>query len=269
MGTIALPYPPLTLVLDIPAAALGDVRWTFVVATAAAAFLIRGAGPYLPCRRARGHPAPAPTRDVRRDGALLTEPIVLTAVCGAALLASSLQRAQASGAKRPGSSWILLGLVAGLALASKQYTPLLLLPLLPLVAARQRWRVAGTAAAVCAASYLPFILWDAGALWRGVVTFQLVQPFRPDSLSWPAAVASWGGPRLPPWPAFVAAAGVAIVTMLRARSAAGAIAGGAAAWLVLVIGNKQAFCNYYWLGAGLLCAAIAASARPDANGLRP
>ena len=32
---------------------------------------------------------------------------------------------------------------------------------------------------------------------------------------------------------------------------------GAAAWLTLVLFNKQAFCNYYWLAVGLLCAATA------------
>lgn len=260
-GIVALPYPPLTILLDLPAAALGDVRLAYVLATAAGAFLIRALG--------RG------TRTAELAATLLllqpatfmvmelawTEPVVLSAVCGAALLASRREPliARAPGMARPGSSWILLGLVGGVALASKQYTPLLLLPFLILVEPGRRWRVAGVAAAVCAATYLPFLLWDSKALWRSMVTFQLVQPFRPDALSWPAAVVSWGGPQLPPWPAFVAAAGVATVAVLRANSAAWAIAGGAAAWLILVIGNKQAFCNYYWLGAGLLCAAAAAA----------
>ena len=43
--------------------------------------------------------------------------------------------------------------------------------------------------------------------------------------------------------------------------AAPAAASAAAAWLVFVLLNQQAFCNYEWLGAGLLCTAAAAGVR--------
>jgi hypothetical protein len=97
-----------------------------------------------------------------------------------------------------------------------------------------------------------------GALWRGLVGFQLAQPFRPDALSWLAAVVAWGGPRLPTWPSFALAGAASILGAVRARSVAAALTAGALAWLLLVMTNQQAFANYYWLAVGLLCAAVAA-----------
>ena len=40
----AYPYMPLVLLLDVPGAMLGDVRWTMLAALAASAFLIRWLG---------------------------------------------------------------------------------------------------------------------------------------------------------------------------------------------------------------------------------
>lgn len=264
-GITALPYPPLTLLLDLPAALLGDVRWTTIVATAAAAFSIRAIG------RGTRTAELAATLLLLQPATMLvielawTEPLVLAATTGLAVLIARGLNARATEAAQPGQGWLATGLVAGIALAAKQYTPLLLLPLLPLVDARRRWHVVAVAAALCAAIYLPFLAWDSAALWRGVVTFQLMQPFRLDALSWPAAVVTWGGPTLPSWPAFLLSALAVALTLrsaARSRSVSHALAGGAAAWLVLALGSKQAFCNYYWLAAGLLCAAIAAAARP-------
>ena len=48
------------------------------------------------------------------------------------------------------------------------------------------------------------------------------------------------------------------------------ILAGAGAWLAIVLFNKQAFCNYYWLVVGLLCAATAAStAASRTRGVQP
>ncbi|MCA1827456.1 MAG: hypothetical protein LC689_11040 [Myxococcales bacterium] len=41
-----------------------------------------------------------------------------------------------------------------------------------------------------------------------------------------------------------------------------ALAAAAAAYLLVVVAYKQAFCNYYWLSAGLLCAAVSALQAP-------
>jgi hypothetical protein len=126
------------------------------------------------------------------------------------------------------------------------------------VPARLRWRVTAVAAAVGVAIHLPFLAWDPGALWRGLVTFQIVQPFREDALSWPAALVQAGGPRLPAWIAFVASGVACVLALRRVARVSDALIAAAFSWLVLVVLNKQAFCNYYWLAAGLLCAAVAA-----------
>jgi len=36
--------------------------------------------------------------------------------------------------------------------------------------------------------------------------------------------------------------------------------------MMLVLFNKQAFCNYYWLAVGLLCAAVAVCVREKQEG---
>jgi hypothetical protein len=104
---------------------------------------------------------------------------------------------------------------------------------------------------------VPFLLWDPRAFVRGVVEFQVRQPFRTDALSWPAAVVAAGGPKLPSWPAFVAAAAVLVLTLRRTVTPAQAVLSAATTWIAFVAFNKQAFCNYYWLAVGLLCAAVA------------
>ena len=56
-------------------------------------------------------------------------------------------------------------------------------------------------------------------------------------------------------------AAVLALTLRRRLQAAQAISSAAATWLVFVLLNKQAFCNYDWLGAGLLGTAAAATVR--------
>lgn len=262
---VAFPYTPLTAVLGVPAAALGDVRWTYLLATAAAAVLVHLLGGRSQTAELAASFLLLQPRTLMVMEVSWTEPLVLASVAGVALLASRAARERrgaslARGAAPGGAA--ALGIAAGLALASKQYVPLLLVPFWPVVPVTVRGRALAIAAAVAAAIYLPFVLWDPAALWRGVVGFQLAQPFRPDALSWAAAVVSWGGPQLPTWPSFVLAGGAAVAGALRARSTATALVAAALAFLLLVVTNKQAFANYYWLSVGLLCAAVAASVEP-------
>jgi hypothetical protein len=249
---LANPYPPLSLLAVAPAAALGDVRWAMLAAVAAAAFLV--------WRLGRG------SLEAELAAALLllqpqaflvlelawTEPLALSVLLLAILAA---RRTTTPGAGR--LAWLPAGLAAGLAAASKQYVPLLLLPLLPVLPTEIRIRAAAVAVGAVLAVMLPFVAWDPGGFWRSVVEFQVRQPFRADALSWPAAIVALGGPPLPSWPAFLLAGLALAATMRRTLTPAQAVLSGASAWLAFVAFNKQAFCNYYWLAVGLLCAAVA------------
>jgi hypothetical protein len=246
---IAYAYPPLTVLLNLPAFSLfGDIRVVSLLAMVGAAFALARAlqGP-------TGELAGLFILFQPRSFFVLeqawTEPLVLAAFAFAlwAVLRAPRQ-------------WVLLGLALGLLLASKQYAPLLLLPLFLLIAPEQRWRSLGLAAALVCAVTLPFLIWDAQGLFRGVVQMQFLQPFREDALSLLALYQHRTGAP-PPFgaaPAFVAAAVVLAVTLRRRLHAGLAVSAAAAAWLVFVLFNKQAFCNYDWLGAGLLGTAAAA-----------
>lgn len=258
---LAYPYAPATLLLDVPSAWLGDVRWTMLAAVVAAAWLVRRLG--------RG------SVEAELAGALLllqpqtflvlelswTEPIALATTL---LAVAAVDRAAGGGAAeaKGAAAWLWPGLAGALAAASKQYLPLLLLPLLFALPARARLRAAAVAIVGALAIYLPFLVLDPAALFRGVVLFQVRQPFRPDALSWTAALVSAGGPLLPSWPAFLLSGAVLILSLRRAVSTAQAVIAGATAWTFLVLFSKQAFCNYYWLSVGLLCAAAALLLRP-------
>jgi hypothetical protein len=240
---LANPYPPLTLLLATPATLLGDARWTPLAAMAVAALLIRRLGR----GSLEGDLAAALMLLQPRAFYVLqlgfTEPVVLACLL---LVAFTISR---------GRGWLAVGAAGALTLVSKQYSPLILAPFA--FVARRLWRTATVAAVGASALFLPFLVWDPGGFVRSLVTFQLVQPFRTDSLSWPAAWVSWGSPQLPPWPAFLLAAAVLVATLRRAVDVERALLSACAAWMVFVLLNKQAFCNYYWLSVGMLCAASA------------
>jgi len=241
----AQPYTPLTLLLDVPGSLVGDVRWALLAATIAAAWLIRTLG--------RG------TTVAELAGALLllqpqgfwslehawTEPFALLTILLAALAVTGTR------------GWLLPGLALGFAAASKQYVPLVVAPLCLSLSSARRWKALAVAAVIVAALFVPFLAWDSAGLIRGVLEFQLRQPFRADALSWPAVVLQLGGPKLPTWPAFPIALAVLAIGAGRAPSQGRALLAGATAWIAFVAFNKQAFCNYYWLAVGLLCAAVA------------
>ena len=253
----AYPYMPLVLLLDVPGAMFGDFRWTMLAALAASAFLIQRLG----------------KRSVEAElaGALLllqpqgfmvlelawTEPLALT---GILLLAHVVMKGEALTGWR---AWVLPGLAAAFAVSTKQYVPLLALPFVLLVPRESRLRAVALAAAGAIALVLPFLAVDARAFFRGVLEFQIRQPFRTDALSWPAAIYALGGPRLPAWPAFLLA-GATLALSLRGKVTGGrAMLASAATWIVFVAFNKQAFANYYWLGVGLLCASVALLLPPE------
>jgi hypothetical protein len=249
------PYPPPVLLLDLPfRLALGDARLAMLAAMLLAAWAVRRLGG---------------GRDGELMGLLLlfqsrsfltlemgwTEPLVVAAF-GLLLLAA---RRWLSG---PPHGALAAGAAAGLLAASKQYTPLLLLPLLLAAPRAGLGRALGWAAAAFAAVVLPFVLWDPTAFWRGVVAWQLHQPFRMDALSWLAALARLlGRTEVTAAPAFVAAALALGLSLPRRPALAQAAAAAAAAFLLFLLFNKQAFCNYYWAASGLLLMAAALGGR--------
>jgi len=258
---IANPYPPLVLLADAPGAALGDVRWSMLFAVCAAALLVRRLG--------RGSTV------AELAGALLllqpqaftvlelswTEPIALATILLAWLAAEGGNGRTAAGPVSP-RDWLLPGLAGALAASSKQYVPVLLVPLLFVLPARLRLRAAAVAALGAAALLAPFVAWGPAGFYRSVVEFHLRQPFREDSLAWPAAIAAWGGPRLPSWLAFVAAGLALVATVRRSLTPAQAMLATAATWLCMLLFARAAHCNYYWLAVGLLCGATAMTSRP-------
>lgn len=266
---LAFPYTPLTLLLVAPAVALAsDPRWAMLAATLLAAWAVRRLG-----RGSAEASLAAIFLLVQPRGLFVleqawTEPLVLALLLLAALAVSRLRARAAAGPGRPLALRDLapVALAGAGALAIKQYTPLLLVPLAFAIPRGARLRAAGLAAAAAAVITLPFLAWDPAGFVRGVVLFQIQQPFRADALSWPAALFRLAGATTPAWIAF-AAAGAVVAGASRGRvTVARALLGAALAWPVFVVLSKQAFCNYYWLAVGLACAAVAAASREGADG---
>jgi hypothetical protein len=257
------PYPPLTLLVAIPTTLLhADVRWTHLGLVLFSAWAIRRLG-----RGSRVAELAAVFLLLQpRTFFVLeqswTEPIVLASALLALLVVEATARREGAPGAGPLGP-IVTGIAGALALSSKQYAPILLAPVLLALPPAHRWKSAAIAVAGAALVMLPFVLWDAPALYRGVVAFQLQQPFRADSLSWPAAVVAMGGPILSPWIALPAAAAILALAAGRRVPLERAVLAGAAAWLAFLLFSKQAFCNYYWLIVGLLCAAVALRAGSD------
>ena len=114
---------------------------------------------------------------------------------------------------------------------------------------------------VATAVTLPFVLVGPAAFWRAIVEYQLIQPFRSDSISLlVSSVNTFGWP--PPWTygvlPFVGGGLTAIALALRApRTPAALAAGIGLTLLVTILLSKQAFMNYYFLVSGaFLIAAV-------------
>ena len=246
------PYPPLSLLLAGGGHVLaGDYRYASLAAMNVTALLIGT------CRPGRLAPAAAAlflftprTFMVLEQG--WTEPYVVL------LLAATVWCACRAPALTP--------LALGLFFAIKQYA-ILVVPLTVLLAPgswRERGRTVLKALIVAAVVTLPLAVTAAEGFVRSVVALQLRQPFRADSLSYPAFWVRATGLAPPPaWLAFIAL-GLALAWGVRraAPTAAGFAAATAVALLAFFALNKQAFINYYFLVVGALCCALAAAA-PD------
>jgi hypothetical protein len=255
----SFPYPPLSLLLVLPGYLLGDVRWALLLAqSGTAAFLVaRGRRLGLP----PGHPGELvgvallchPRGLLVLENAW-TEPLMALAVSACAWALAGRRKAG-------------VGAALGGLFSVKQHGVFWLPCLWAGKCLRPRDLVVGVGGA--ALVVLPFLVWDFPALWRGVVAFHFLQPFRPDALSVPAAVYTLTGWQLAFWSGFLAAAGVGALVVWRAvPTLAHAALGGAALYLAFFLFNKQAFLNYYWFTQALLCTAVSASFIPGRRMVR-
>lgn len=252
--TFGLPYPPLSLLLVLPAQALaGDFRYADVVALAAAALLIGSAR-----RTTLGPPAallflftPAVFFVVRQGW---TEPLVVLAF---ALLVFTAARAP---------RWLAVPL--GAFLAIKQYSPLILPFIWPIVRRgtgdrRSSTRLILAGVALATIVTVPFVIWDLDAFMRSVVALQIEQPFRRDALSYLVALTR-PGDAAPLWLLPIAVGLAYLLALVRApRTPAGLAAATGLVFFAFFAFNKQAFANYYFLVIALLATAAALSDLPD------
>jgi hypothetical protein len=259
-------YPPLIPILGMPSAALGDVRWTMLLSVAVAALLIWRLGGGSPVSELAGALLLVQPQAFLVLELAWVEPVTLAMMLLALLAVSRAASPEPGGPAPAARSWLLPGVAGALAATTKQYVPLLLVPLLVALPARLRVRALAVAVLGAAAIFAPFVAWGPGAVLRGLVEHHLRQPFREDSLTWPAALVALGGPQLPSWPGFVLAGATLLATVRRSISPGRAALASASTWMVFVLSSKQGHCNYYWLAVGLLCAAAAILDRDGRTG---
>jgi hypothetical protein len=254
------PYPPLSLLMAIPAYAFsGDVRYSELAA------LLAGATAIGYCVRGRIAPlAAAGLLFTPRTFFVLeqawTESLV---ICWAGLTVFAATRMPAPRATQPRAG--LRAVALGLLVAVKQHLVIALLLARWLrrdaEGGRTTRSIVLVACAVAALVTLPFFVWDPEGAWRSVVTLQLREPFRIDSLSILSHLAREGWRPTPA--ALLAAPLVALVAGLGVtwwrvpRSPAGFALGLGMTFLLLFLFSKKAFCNYYFLVIALLMAGVA------------
>ncbi|HKU36915.1 MAG TPA: hypothetical protein VJR89_02175 [Polyangiales bacterium] len=247
------PYPPLNFLLGIPGAALaGDPRYSQLLA-----LTITGACMAAASWSRVGSLVAALYLFTPRSFFMLeqawTESYAVFLLV--LLMWSTLHWAKLT-------PWLL-----GLVLTVKQYLALLF-PLAWLLVPRTRPRGPaligfGLRVALSGAVLLVwFALLKPLAFWRSVVLVHSLQPFRPDSFSYPALWvhegseipnAAWG---------FVAASLAIVLALWRApRTAAGFAGALGLSVLCFFAYGKQAFSNYYFFVIGAVCSALAFSVR--------
>ena len=252
-------YPPLSLALAVPGHVFGDYRYGLLAAWATFAFLLKRFN----------------------DGQTAAFAVTLWVLCPVAVLLVEmgwtdllvvLALATTVVAAHRRSRWTFVAL--GVLFAVKQYT-IVLAPLVWLLPSDNaaRWRpglmLIAKAGVIAALTYLPFVVWDADALVRSVVTFHRLQPFRADSLSlagWLSGGAQLSWPDTAPFIAAGAAAGVAL--WRQTPSIPGFCVAVAFVLMSFFATSKQAFINYYAVvfAALLLSLASACSAgRPSSS----
>lgn len=236
--TYGLPYPPFSLLLVLPAHAIGgDIRYADVAAIAIAAALIVMSRP----SRWTGLVA----------SAFLLTPEVFFLISSAwteALMALTFSVVMFTAVR-----WrAALPYALGAFFATKQYSvvavPLVWLLLDEPASFRAYLVVMAKAACVALLLTVPFFFWNPDSFWRSVVLFQFIQPLRIDALSHLV----WMHNRLPRfdivrWTPFALLLPTTAFALWKAeRSPAGFAAALTLVYLTFVAFNKQAFYNYYY-----------------------
>ena len=246
--TFGFPYFPLSALLVTPAQLIaGDIRYAHLAATTAAGALIALL-------------RPGPTAAAAACLYLFTPRVflILEVAWTDTLVVFGLAAAMLSACRFPR----VLPYVYGLFLAIKQYLVFAVPIAFHLARATgvEIRKLLATGLLVAAVVTVPFLLWSPQAFIDSVVTLQLYQPFRGDSLSFPAFIAARGGPILPGGLAFVAAAvALAVALWLAPRTPSGTASAVALVYYVFFALNKQAFANYYLFVIGAMCCAVAAA----------
>jgi hypothetical protein len=249
MVELGFPYPPLTLLLNLPGHVLmGDFRYSnllFILATAALIGYARP-GPLALLAALLFLTTPR-TLFILELG--FTEPGV--ALCLAAVIFAACRR------------WRITPVLLGLLFASKQYLMLAAPCALLLIPPPWNWRTTlrwvAIAAATALAISLPMILPNLHDFIRCTITPSTNAHFRYDSLSYLALYADQTGITPNGTIGFVSAVlALPLVLWRTPRSPAGFAFALATVFMVFFALGKGAFCNYYYLIIASFCAAIAA-----------
>ncbi|HEY8654576.1 MAG TPA: hypothetical protein VIL87_16025, partial [Dermatophilaceae bacterium] len=251
--TYGFPYLPVSLLVAIPGQLLGDVRYSQLIAMLVTALVLRRlASDHV--GRAAAVLGVASVSAIPVLNAAWTEPTIVALL---ACLVLALERRRYS----------FVAVFLGLLLVSKQYL-VVTVPTLWLIRQFLTRRVILIGLGAGAAVTLPFLLVNPAAFWKAIVEFQLVQPFRADSISLlVSSVTAFGWP--PPWTysvlPLVGGGLTAIALALRApRTPAAFAAAIGLTLLVTILLSKQAFMNYYFLVSGaFLVAAVAWPTHPE------
>lgn len=239
-----LGYPPTSvLAATVGYILFGDVRVLYALCDAAFAWML-----WRLSRRAGVAAELLPLAWLLHPQGLLTigqswtEPLILAGFGATAL------------AYRSGNRW-LTAAAHGLTVSMKQYL-VIVVPLVWLL--ERRLRELAVAVVAMAATAVPFLLWDAGALWNGMCA--VLGQWRVDSLS----LGSWllwvYGVQLGAWYSanigIVAAAATALL-LRNAERLHAYVASSCMGLFVLFLLGKQGFLNYYMLVSGLLLLLLA------------
>jgi hypothetical protein len=253
--TSGFPYPPIALLVAVPGHLLGDVRYGQLIAMLVTVLVLRRLASDRVGRAAAVLGVAAPMAIPMLSGAW-TEP-TLVALLACLILALERRRA------------VFVGVLLGLFLVSKQYV-VIVIPLIWLIRQWLTRRAILIGLGLAAAITLPFFLINPAAFWKAIVEYQLIQPFRSDSISLVvSSVNTFGWP--PPWTyAVLPLAGGGLTALALALHAPRTPSAFAAAvgltLLVTILLSKQAFMNYYFFVSGAFL--IAAVAWPTQQPLR-
>jgi len=251
--TTVYPYMPLVLIAQAPATALaGDYRFGLALCLPIAILLLHSAG-----RRLRADDRVLDTamlallmhpRSVYMVSLGWTEPLMV--------LALALYVRLSVDGRRPFAEAFAFLLLPFL----KQYV---VAPVALYLAEPRRWRSIAIAAVVlAAATILPFAATNWRATVDGILFPLRKQAFRPDSDSLAAFAHHFTGFVPPRWlaPAVQLGVGAAAFARLRQQGLGGLLLASALALFASFLVGLQSFVNYYYfVGALLVCAAVAMS----------